>query len=161
MFVKLLTIVFWVVAFTPVAQSSEFGTSEEAVALVKRVQEKFKRDGEKATFAAITERAPGLQDRDLYAFVYDMRGRNVAHGGNSANVGQNRIGLQDQNKKFPIVEFVKVAQTSGSGWIDYCWPNPVSVEDMSSYIERLDDNYLVGVAILRKDPAFKQAQRVD
>ena len=33
----------------------------------------------------------------------------------------------------------------GSGWTDYCWSNPVSVEDMSSDIERLDQNYFVGV----------------
>lgn len=160
MSVRLLAILF-LVAFTPAAQSAEFGSSDEAVVIVKRVQEKFKRDGKEATFAAITGRAPGFHDHDLYAFVYDINGKNVAHGANSVLVGQNRIGLQDQNKKFVISEFIKVAQTKGSGWIDYCWPNPVSVEDMASYIERLDENYFVGVAIFRKDPPFRQARRDD
>ena len=143
------------------AQSMEFGTRDEAVAMAKRVQQKFKEDSEIATFRAITERAPGFREHDLYAFVYDMNGNVVAHGANSALVGQNRAGLQDQNGKYLVSEFIKVAQESGGGWVDYCWPNPVSVEDMSGYIERLGTHYLVGVAVFRKNPPVQQALRVD
>jgi cytochrome c len=134
----------------PSAQSAELGTRDEAVTIVKRVQEKFKKDGPDATFKAITEEDAEFHNLDLYAFVYDMNGVSVAHGANSALVGKNRINLKDQNGTFLIQEFITVAKNSGRGWIDYCWSNPVSVEDKSSYVERLDDNYLVGVAVFRQ-----------
>ena len=38
-------------------QAAEFGTRDEAVAMVQRVQEKFKKDGPEATFSAINNGA--------------------------------------------------------------------------------------------------------
>src|SRR5712671_4432518 len=52
--------------------AAEFGTREEALAMVRRVQEKFKKDGPEATFRAINNKAPGLADRDLYPFVTEV-----------------------------------------------------------------------------------------
>ena len=79
-----------------------------------------------------------------------MNGVNVAHGADPALVGENRINLTDQSGRFLIQEFVAVAKSRGRGWVDYCWPNPVSVEDKSSYVERLNDNYFVGVGVFRQ-----------
>jgi cytochrome c len=145
-----LTIFLGLTSIVPSAQSAELGTRDEAIAMVKRVQEKFKTDGPDATFKSITERAAEFYDRDLYVFAYDMKGVNVAHGANSALVGENRINLRDQGGKFLIQEFVAVAKNRGRGWIDYCWPNPVSVEDKTTYVERLNDNYFAGVDIFRQ-----------
>jgi cytochrome c len=133
----------------PSAQSAEFGNRDDAIAIVKRVQQKFREAGPDETFKAITTGTPEFQDRDLYAFVYDMNGINIAHGSNPALVGENRIHLTDHSGKFLIQELIAVAKNHRSGWVDYCWSNPVSVEDKSSYVERLDDNYLVGVGIFR------------
>jgi signal transduction histidine kinase len=145
-----LVIFFGLASIVPSAQSAELGTRDEAVAMVKRVQEKFKKDGPDATFSSITEKAAEFHDRDLYAFAYDMNGVNVAHGADPALVGENRINLTDQSGRFLIQEFVAVAKSRGRGWVDYCWPNPVSVEDKSSYVERLNDNYFVGVGVFRQ-----------
>jgi cytochrome c len=76
-----------------------------------------------------------------------MNGINVAHGANTALVGENQINFKDQRGKFLIQEFVGVINNRGHGWVDYCWPNPVSVEDKSGYVQRLDANYFVGVGI--------------
>src|SRR5260370_7258044 len=51
------------------AKAAQFGTRDEAVAMVKRVQEKFKKDGAQATFAAITAQTKAFHDRDLYVYV--------------------------------------------------------------------------------------------
>src|SRR5260370_25934026 len=56
------------------AGAAEFGTREEALTMVRRVQEKFKKDGPEATFRAINNRAPGFADRDLYPFVTELTG---------------------------------------------------------------------------------------
>jgi cytochrome c len=147
-FVALAVGLAWIVSS---AHSAELGTRDEAVAMVKRVQEKFQKEGPDATFKSITERATEFHDRDLYVFAYDMTGVSVAHGASAALVGENRLNLKDEGGKFLIQEFVAVAKNRGRGWVDYCWPNPVSVEDKSSYIERLDDHYFVGVSVFRQE----------
>ena len=82
--------------FAP-ALAGEFGTREVAIAMVKRVQEKFRRDGAGATFKAITAQARVFHDRDLYPFVYDMNGVVVAHGAKADLVGKNLIDFKDQD----------------------------------------------------------------
>jgi hypothetical protein len=59
----------------------EFGTRAEAVAIVKRVQAKIKKDGLEATCRAINSGAKEFHDRDLYPFVDDFSGNNYANGG--------------------------------------------------------------------------------
>lgn len=128
---------------------AEYGSREEAVAMVRRVQEMFAAEGAEATFAAINDPStPDFHDRDLYPFVYDMEGVNVAHGARPALIGRNLISLKDQGGKYLIREMIEMANGPGSGWIDYKWPHPTTdkIEDKSSYIEKIGD-YFVGVGI--------------
>ena len=67
------------------ATAAEFGTKAEAVAMVKRVLEQFKKDGPEATFKAVSDKSTKeYHDRDLYPFIYfrdgDKKGLCVAHG---------------------------------------------------------------------------------
>ena len=141
--------------FAP-AMAAEFGTKEEAIAMVKRVQAQFKKDGPELTFKAVTDKSvKEYHDRDLYPFIYDMRGSNkglnVAHGARLALVGKNLIDLKDQDGKYLIREMVDIANGPGTGWVDYKWPNPITnkIEDKSSYIEKMGD-YFVGVGIYKQ-----------
>ncbi len=134
-------------------RAAEFGTRDEAVAMLRRVQEKFKKDGPEATFRAINTKAPGFADRDLYPFVTELTGLCVANGVTPAVTGKNIIDLKDQDGKFIIQEFVKIATTPPyHGWIDYRWLNPVTstIEDKSAYIARMG-NYFVGVGVYRNE----------
>jgi cytochrome c len=150
--IRTLTLVLVVIAtFAVPAVASDFGTREEAVAMVKRVQEKFSKDGPESTFKAVNDQSTKeFHDRDLYPFIYDVSGLNVAHGARPALVGKNLISLKDQDGKYLIKEMIGIATTVGSGWIDYKWPNPITnkIEDKSSYIEKLGD-YFVGVGVYR------------
>ncbi len=131
--------------------AEEFGTKDEAVSMVKRAQEKFKKDGADATFKAVSDKSTlEFHDRDLYPFIYDMNGVNVAHGARPALIGKNLIDLKDQDGTYLIREMVKIANGPGSGWIDYKWPNPITskIEDKSSYIEKMGD-YFIGVGIYK------------
>ncbi len=132
------------------AMAAEFGTKAEAVAMVKRVQEMFKKDGPDATFKAVTEKDKAFHDRDLYPFIYTLDGTKcVAHGANPALVGKNLINLKDQDGKFLIRELSAKAK-AGGGWVDYKWPNPVTklIDSKSSYVDRMGD-YFVGVGVYR------------
>jgi len=74
-----------------------------------------------ATFRAINNRAPGFADRDLYPFVTEVAtGLCVANGVTPAVAGKILIDLKDQDGRFIIQEFIKIATTTpGRGWIDY------------------------------------------
>ena len=138
-------------AFVASAPAAEFGTKAEAVAMVKRVQERFRAAGAEATFKAVSDKStPEFHDRDLYPFIYDMKGVNVAHGARPALIGKNLLGLKDQDGKFLIRDMLDMARTKGSGWYDYKWPNPLTdkIEDKTSYVERMGD-YWVGVGVYR------------
>lgn len=133
------------------AGAAEFGTRDEAVAMVKRVQAKFKAAGAEATFKAVSDKAVAeFHDRDLYPFIYDMAGVNVAHGARPALIGKNLIALKDQDGKFLVRDMLEIAKTQGKGWYDYKWPNPISnkIEDKASYVEKVGD-YWVGVGVYR------------
>lgn len=147
-----LTIVTFVIVTTQAASAVEFGTRDEAVAMVKRVQERFKKDGAEATFKAITTKARAFHDRDLYPFVYDLNGVNMAHGAKPELVGKNLIDFKDQNGKFLIREMIDVVNGAGSGWVNYRWTNPTTnvIEEKSAYVEKLD-SYFVGVGVYQAE----------
>jgi cytochrome c len=137
---------------SPAPAASEFGSKDEAVAMVKRVQAEFKKDGPAATFKAVSDKTvAAYHDRDLYPFIYDLSGKCVAHGARPALIGKNLIDLKDQDGKFLIREMVTLAKGPGSGWVNYKWPNPLNnkIEDKSSYIEKMGD-YFVGVGIYKQ-----------
>ena len=130
--------------------AAEFGTRDEAIAMVRRVQEKFMKDGPDATFKAIN--AKTWVDRDLFPWVYRLSdGTNMANALLPAVRNQQLIDLKDQDGKFITQEWIRIATTTPyHGWSNYRWPNPVTntVDDNSAWIERMGD-YLVGVSIHR------------
>jgi uncharacterized protein len=138
---------------TVAADAAQFGTRDEAVAMVKRVQEKFKRDGAQATFAAITAQAREFHDRDLYVYVLNTACVLQAHAARKDLVGKSLYDFRDQDGIYPARNTVDVAMTKGRGWIDYRWTNPKTnqVEAKSTYVERLGDTYAVGVGIYKDE----------
>jgi cytochrome c len=138
------------------AHAVEYGTREEAVAMVKRVQEMFAREGAEATFRAVSDPsyAP-FHDRDLYPFVYDLNGVNVAHGARPSLIGKNLFNLKDQDGVYLIQDMIKSAKINGAGWVLYKWPNSLTnqIEDKLSYFELMGDYFVgVGVSIRANSP---------
>jgi cytochrome c len=135
---------------TSAVADSEPGTREEAIAMVKRVQEKFAKAGAQATFDAITN-TDEFRDRDLYPFVYDLDGWSLAHGANPKMVGKLWISTKDQDGNFLIKEMLAIVDGPRNGWVDYKWPNPLThkIQDKSAYVEKLGDRYFVGVGVYK------------
>ena len=126
------------------------GTTAEAEALVKKAIAYMKKNGREKTFAEINNKGGMFTNRDLYAFVYDMNGKVVAHGQNTSLIGQDLINAQDPDKKYYVKERVEIARTKGNGWQDYKFTNPntKAVEDKMAYIEKCDD-LIVGAGAYR------------
>jgi uncharacterized protein len=139
-------------------QAAEFGSREEAVAMVQRVQEKFKKDGPEATFKAINSMAPGFIDRDLFPYVHKIDGTElVACGPILAIRGKNLHDMKDQDGKFTTQDFMRIATTPPyHGWSDYRFLNPKTntVDEKSAWIERMGE-YLVGVGIYKNEQPNK------
>ena len=139
-------------AFLPAWAASEFGTKEEAVAMVHRAQEMFKKEGPETTFKAVDDpQNREFHDRDLYVFIYTLAGTCVAHGARPALIGKNLIDLKDQDGKYMVREAITLAK-EGGGWWDYKWPNPLTnkIEDKTSYVEKMGDDYFVGVGVYKQ-----------
>jgi len=149
--VAFLTIVLFAASSFTV-NAAQFGTRDEAVALVKRVQETFKKQGPEATFRIINSGA--FNDRDLYPFVHTIDGTlHVANGAWPGIRGKNLHDMRDQDGKFTTQEFMRIASTPPyHGWSDFRWRNPKTntVDEKSAWIERMGE-YLIGVGIYKSE----------
>jgi uncharacterized protein len=135
--------------------AAEYGTRDEAKAMVQRVQEKFKKDGPESTFHAINANVSTFMDRDLFPYVHKIDGTELVAAGFPASIrGKNLHDVKDQDGKYFVQEFVRVATTPPyHGWVDYRFLNPKTnmVDDKSAWIERLGNDYLVGVGVYKNE----------
>jgi cytochrome c len=151
---KKVLIVSMIVLFAVMVQlpvyAGDTGTKEEAMAMVKKATEYIKANGKEKAFAEFTNKKEQFVDRDLYIFVVDFKGLTLAHGGNEKLVGKDMFGLKDADDKLFIQNFIEVAKTKGSGWVDYKWANPVTkkIENKSTYVFKVDD-YFLGCGIYK------------
>jgi TRAP-type uncharacterized transport system substrate-binding protein len=137
----------------PAVAVSDFGTRDEAVAMVHRVQEMYKKLGPQGTFDAVKHKAPGTIDRDLYVYILDMNGVVMANGAiPTMTTGTNLYNARDQNGKYFVREKLELCKASRPGWVDFRFLNPKTqtIEDKSSYIERMGD-YCAAVGIYRNE----------
>jgi TRAP-type uncharacterized transport system substrate-binding protein len=148
-----LAVIVAVAVLTSAADAAQFGTRDEAVAMVKRVQEKFKKEGASATFAAVTAQQHVFKDRDLYVYIMNFDCVIQAHAARAELVGKSLYEFRDTDGVFPARRTVEVARTTGHGWIDYRWTNPKTnlVEAKSTYVEKLGDGYAIGVGIYKDE----------
>jgi uncharacterized protein len=138
--------------WAPGAGASNFGSRDDAIAMVQRVQEMYRKSGPEATFKAIRNKDKAFFDRGLYAYVIDMKGVVIANGAVPAVQGKDISEFRDQNGKYLVKGEIEICKGPGHGWIDFRWVNPVTkvVEDKSAYLERLG-SYCTGVGIYRDE----------
>jgi signal transduction histidine kinase len=136
------------VHFGAIAASN--GSADEAKSMVEKAVKVLQAEGKDKAFPQFNDTAGKFVDRDLYVFVLNMEGVTVSHGANKALIGKSLLNLKDADGKAFIQEMLDMANKSGSGWVDYKWPNPVTkkVEGKSSYIQKTGD-VIVGVGIYK------------
>lgn len=110
---------------TTVFAKEEFATAKEAEAMVNKAVASIKANKQK-TLDEITAKDAKWVDRDLYAMVYDMNGKVVAHGANPKMVGKELIELKDADGKAFVKERVELAKSKGKFWQDYKFTDPLT-----------------------------------
>ncbi|MHB8951329.1 MAG: cache domain-containing protein, partial [Rhodoferax sp.] len=127
---------------------TQIGTADEAVTLVKKAIGAIKENGRQATYSDISNPLGGYTDRDLYVVVYDINGKNHAHGANPKLIGQDLINAKDGAGNLFVRDRVEIAKSQGTGWQNYSFLNPISkqIEPKSMYLEKYED-LIVGCGI--------------
>lgn len=111
---------------------------------------------EQAYAAFNNQKGPFVRD-DLYVFVFDLEtGVMHAHGGSPEGlVGMNVMDLRDAAGKPLIREMAEVAQSKGSGSVEYVWLNRKNnhLETKTSLVRRVGNNVVaVGYYVPRGSP---------
>ncbi|MBV8273255.1 MAG: cache domain-containing protein [Cupriavidus sp.] len=122
--------------------AKEFGSKEEAVGMVKEAVQFASAHGTGALVEEVRQLNKGrFIDRDLYCSIYDLRANCLANGANPRYIGINGNTFKDSDGKFFVKEIVSSANRSGSGWVDYKHPHPLTREfqPKTTYFERVGD----------------------
>ena len=104
------------------AQTGEFGTPDEARALLDRAVTSMKADPAN-TIAQINKGEGGFKDRDLYVFCY-ADGKVIAHGNDPTRVGLLTKDLKDTAGKLYGEEMLRVAEEGKVAEVSYLFRRP-------------------------------------
>lgn len=123
----------------------EFGSAEEAIAMVKCGTEFVRTYGKEAGMKEISNSQGQFIDRDLYLGMCDASYKIIANGGNPRVIGADGTKVKDVEGKYFVNEIMKVAHNPGHGWVDYKWVHPISNEIMTktAYVEAVGIDDLV------------------
>ncbi len=122
------------------AIAAHAATADDAKAMTEKAYAYLKANGKEKAFAEINNPHGRFVKGELYVFVQDFDGINLANGGNPGFVGSNHMGLKDPNGVYFIKEMVELAKTKGNGWVNYEWVNPETkkVQSKATYVKRID-----------------------
>ncbi len=120
--------------------AGEYGTSEEARAMLEKAVQAIKKDKKKA-LETFTKGEGDFKDRDLYVFCGGPDGIFTAH---PTLVGQSLRDLKDKTGKPLGEEIYSEAQEAQEGelnLVEYMWSRPGETElvQKTAYVTKVDD----------------------
>ena len=128
----------------PALATGAKGTKPEAEAMVAKAVSFIKANGADKAYTEITT-GTTFKDRDLYVIVYDLNGKNLAHGANAKLVGKDLIAMKDPDGKPLNQILVDIAKTKGKGWSeDFKFRNPTTdtLQRRVVYVEKVGDTFV-------------------
>jgi cytochrome c len=115
-----------VAALVAPSNAQQYPTTEHAKqieALVNKAAALLDSKGN-AAFAEFRQKDSEWFQGDTYLFVYDLKSNVLFNAAFPAREGTNTTGQKDANGKLFHHEFITMAETKGSGWVDYMFPKP-------------------------------------
>ena len=117
---------------------------DDAIVLIRQM-------GTKA-FPILKDKTSEFVYKDTYIFVVDSSYNVLVDPPFPGEEGHNVYDYKDVNGKYFFREFFRVANESGSGWVDYAWPKPGQAipSPKSSFIKKIKTKgvvYYVGTGI--------------
>jgi cytochrome c len=116
-------------------------TRRDAVDWVDRAMAFYNAGGKEIALAEFMNPKGQFVEDEMYLFVMDSKGVMLAHGANEKFVGKQFIDLKDSDGKLFIKEIVDIANSKGSGWVEYKWYQPVAKQILPKavYFDKVDD----------------------
>ncbi len=110
------------------AQGYGVGTPVEAKRMVEQAVAYVQAHGEESALQEFKKPNGKFQWRDLYVFAYDPQGVVRGHP-NPKLIGQNLYEVPDTQGKRFRKEIVDLANSRGSGWVDYLYADPLTQQE--------------------------------
>lgn len=128
------------VMISTVAFAAEHGTLEDAKAMVQKAKAYMKENGNQKAFTEFNDTTGQFVKGDIYIYVYDKNGKNLAHGYNTRLVGKELLELKDPEGTLVIRGLLDAAQ-KGTGTFKYKFLNPSTkaIESKTGYAEMVGD----------------------
>ena len=78
---------------------------------------------------------------EMYIFAMTLDGIVVAHGADAMQIGRDYMEISDYQGERYFQEAVEIANSEGSGVVEYWWINPSTqhIEPKCLYFEKVDD----------------------
>ncbi|MEI8173454.1 MAG: cache domain-containing protein [Deltaproteobacteria bacterium] len=114
---------------------------EDAKRWVDKAVDFYKASGKRIALAEYTNPNGQFVQDEMYLYALNPRGTMLAHGVNEKFVGEEFVDIKDYDGKSFIREIVDAANSTGSGWVEYKWYNPVTKEVLPKmvYFKKVDD----------------------
>lgn len=102
-----------------------------------------------AAFPKFRDKAGQFLFMDIYIFVDRPEGIEVVNGAFPNLEGRNFIDYKDSKGKYIARDYIHLALTQGSGWVDYLWPKPqeATPSKKHTYVKKVkygDEIFIVG-----------------
>ncbi len=121
------------------AQGTERAGKKDAIALVHRALEHIVDVGLERALDDFNRPDNDFRDRDLYVFVYDLNGNNLANSAPLDLPAFNLKGYRSADGKLVVQQMIEMTRSRGGGAFHYQWENPETgqVERKISYFRRI------------------------
>jgi cytochrome c len=128
------------------AVGAEPMTKDDAVAMVKKAVALIREQGPDKAYPEISDKAGPFVQSEFYIAVVGMDGTLLAYGADFDKVGDNIMGLKDEDGKEVVKERIELAKKEPSFWQTYKFMNPLTntVQPKEMYCERLDETVVCG-----------------
>jgi len=103
----------------------------------------------RAAFPKLRDKTGRFMFMDIYVFVDKPDGVELVNGAFPNIEGRNLIDYKDSKGSFLVRNYIKIALTEGSGWVDYLWPKPgeATPSEKYTYVKKVkygDETFIVG-----------------
>jgi len=121
--------------------AAQKATPEEAKKMVEQAVAYLKANGQEKALKEFNNPKGKFVNGEMYVFVYDLNAVMKAHPVNPKLIGKNLSNEPDNKGKLFRKEIVELAKTTGSGFVDYSYMNPVTnqEEPKTTYIQKIGD----------------------
>jgi len=137
---------------TVTAGAMEYGTADEARALVARAVDFYKANGKDQLLAELDNPQGQFVSHDLYVVAYALDGTRLAHPYNKDFIGQSVADAVDPDGKHYGLEELALIKSKGSGWVDYKYTDPVTHKPVpkSFYVFKVDSQIFLGCGVYKR-----------